>query len=181
MAEIFKCFDVLVTTGQVAAPRLDAYDSLSFWTRPNPFSPSNVARGPAASVCNGFSSSGMPFGMQIIGRPFDDAAVICVGHAYQQATHWHMQRPALVPGAVQPKIIQVEVPDASDADAKTRTLCDQMAERAGLKLSDQQRVSLYRAAPYALKMAGNLRKDHSFSDMPANVFRFPRSLQSWSD
>ena len=38
-------------------------------------------------------SGGFPLGMQIIGRPFDEATVLRAGHAYQQATDWHLKRP----------------------------------------------------------------------------------------
>lgn len=177
MSEIFDRYDVLVTTGQGGAPRLDSYDALNFWTRPNPFSPSNVAAGPAASVCNGFLACGMPLGMQIIGRPFDDATVLRVGHAYQQATDWHRRRPALVPGTPQAVVHPVPMPqDAPDTDAKTRGLCDAMARRAGLELNEQQRILLLRAAPYALEMSRRLGDDHGFEEMPANVFQFPRSV-----
>lgn len=181
MGGIFDRYDVLVTTGQGGAPRLDGYDALSFWTKPNPFSPSNVAAGPAATVCNGFLSSGLPVGMQIIGRPFDDSTVLRVGNAYQQATVWHRRQPDLIAGAKKPAV-QVALPqDAPDTDAKTRALCDVMAERAGLRLDDQQRILLWRAAPYALEMSRRLDDDHAFHEMPANVFQFPRSVVSEPD
>jgi aspartyl-tRNA(Asn)/glutamyl-tRNA(Gln) amidotransferase subunit A len=32
-------------------------------------------------------------GVQLIGRPFDEASILRVGHAYQEATHWHERRP----------------------------------------------------------------------------------------
>jgi aspartyl-tRNA(Asn)/glutamyl-tRNA(Gln) amidotransferase subunit A len=37
----------------------------------------------------------LPVGLQIVGRPFDDATVLRVGHAYEQATEWHRRHPAL--------------------------------------------------------------------------------------
>ena len=40
---------------------------------------------PSASICCGFSKSGMPIGLQIIGRPFDDAGVLNLAHAYEEA------------------------------------------------------------------------------------------------
>ena len=39
-------------------------------------------------LCNGFGIHGLPLGMQILGRPFDEATVLRVGYAYQQATAW---------------------------------------------------------------------------------------------
>jgi aspartyl-tRNA(Asn)/glutamyl-tRNA(Gln) amidotransferase subunit A len=47
------------------------------------------------SVPCGFTQSGMPVGMQIIGRAFDEVMVLRVAHAYEQATPWHHQQPRL--------------------------------------------------------------------------------------
>jgi aspartyl-tRNA(Asn)/glutamyl-tRNA(Gln) amidotransferase subunit A len=35
----------------------------------------------------------MPVGLQMIGKPFDEAAVLKLAHAYEQATDWHLTRP----------------------------------------------------------------------------------------
>lgn len=48
---------------------------------------------PALSIPMGFDSDGLPLGLQIIGLPFDDKGVLAAGHAYQQRTDWHQQRP----------------------------------------------------------------------------------------
>ena len=174
MSKVFEQFDILVTTGQGAAPRLDAHNPLNFWTKPNPFLPSNVAAGPAASVCNGFSSSGMPLGMQIIGKPFDDATVIRVGYAYQQVTDWHKKRPLLSPGTPLHSVeLGAIAADDGGVDERTRSLCDAMARRAGLDLDDGMRVLLYRAAPYALEMSQRLKSAHDYDSMPANMFQLP--------
>lgn len=50
---------------------------------------------PAMSVPCGFSPDGLPIGMQIIGHPFDEATLFRIGHAYQQATDWHVREPVL--------------------------------------------------------------------------------------
>jgi len=55
----------------------------------------NLAGLPAAVVPCGFDGGGLPIGMQIIGRPFDEATVLRVGHAYEQATDWHERHPTL--------------------------------------------------------------------------------------
>jgi len=47
------------------------------------------------AVACGFSADGRPLALQIVGRPFDEATVLRVGHAYQQATAWHLERPRL--------------------------------------------------------------------------------------
>ena len=46
------------------------------------------------SVPCGFSG-GLPVGMQILGRPYDEETILRVAHAYEQATPWHTYRPGL--------------------------------------------------------------------------------------
>jgi aspartyl-tRNA(Asn)/glutamyl-tRNA(Gln) amidotransferase subunit A len=57
--------------------------------------PFSLTGAPALSVCAGFTGSGLPLSIQIAGRPFDDAKVLRVGHAYERATPWRERRPAL--------------------------------------------------------------------------------------
>jgi len=51
---------------------------------------------PALSLPCGFSRTGLPLAFQLVGRPFDEATILRLGHAYQGVTDWHMRRPALV-------------------------------------------------------------------------------------
>jgi aspartyl-tRNA(Asn)/glutamyl-tRNA(Gln) amidotransferase subunit A len=55
--------------------------------------PFNGSHLPALSLPCGFSRDGLPVGLQIAGRPFDEATVLRAGHAYEQATNWHLRRP----------------------------------------------------------------------------------------
>jgi aspartyl-tRNA(Asn)/glutamyl-tRNA(Gln) amidotransferase subunit A len=57
--------------------------------------PFTALGGPALSVPCGFSATGLPIGLQIAGRRFDEPAVLRVGHAYEQSTDWHLRRPPL--------------------------------------------------------------------------------------
>jgi aspartyl-tRNA(Asn)/glutamyl-tRNA(Gln) amidotransferase subunit A len=50
---------------------------------------------PALSIACGFSSAGLPIGLQIIGRPFDELTLFRIGHAYQRVTDWHTREPNL--------------------------------------------------------------------------------------
>src|SRR5437879_2156093 len=50
---------------------------------------------PALSVPCGFSEDGRPLALQVVGRPFDEATVLRLGHAYERATDWITRRPAL--------------------------------------------------------------------------------------
>lgn len=55
--------------------------------------PFNLANAPALSVNCGFNSRGLPIGLQIGGRPFEEETVLRVGHAYEQNTPWHTVKP----------------------------------------------------------------------------------------
>ncbi len=50
---------------------------------------------PALSVPCGFSADGRPLALQVVGRPFDEATTLRLGHAYEQAAGWVARRPAL--------------------------------------------------------------------------------------
>lgn len=55
----------------------------------------NALGNPALAVPTGFARSGLPVGMQIVGRPFEDATVLRIGQAYHDATSWHHRHPRL--------------------------------------------------------------------------------------
>jgi aspartyl-tRNA(Asn)/glutamyl-tRNA(Gln) amidotransferase subunit A len=50
--------------------------------------PFNFTGLPAVSLCCGYDSDGMPIGLQIVGKPYQDAQVLRVAHAYQTSTQW---------------------------------------------------------------------------------------------
>jgi aspartyl-tRNA(Asn)/glutamyl-tRNA(Gln) amidotransferase subunit A len=51
--------------------------------------PFNLTGLPAISFPCGFSSDGLPLGLQVAGKPFEEATVLRIAHAYQQLTDWH--------------------------------------------------------------------------------------------
>lgn len=55
----------------------------------------NLAGVPAISLPCGFSKAGLPIGLQIIGRPFEEEMVIRAAHAYEQVTNWRAKRPSI--------------------------------------------------------------------------------------
>ena len=57
--------------------------------------PVNLVGFPALSLPCGQGADGLPVGLQLIGRPFDEATVLRAGHAYEAATAWHTLRPPL--------------------------------------------------------------------------------------
>jgi aspartyl-tRNA(Asn)/glutamyl-tRNA(Gln) amidotransferase subunit A len=61
--------------------------------------PFNLTGHPVASVPCGFTAAGLPVGLQIVGRAFDEATVLRVADAYQRVTDWHKRRPPIDPPA----------------------------------------------------------------------------------
>jgi aspartyl-tRNA(Asn)/glutamyl-tRNA(Gln) amidotransferase subunit A len=57
--------------------------------------PFDVLGVPAISIPCGFTGSGLPIGLQIVGAPFAESTVLALAHAYEQATEWHRRTPAL--------------------------------------------------------------------------------------
>ncbi len=55
--------------------------------------PVNYLGLPSLAVPCGFQPHGLPCAFQLIGRPFDEALLFRLGHAYQQATDWHLRVP----------------------------------------------------------------------------------------
>ncbi len=105
MRQFMEPFDLLVTpTLPIAAfdaGRLSPADNdtTGKWVNWTPFSyPFNLTQQPAASVPCGFTKAGLPAGLQIVGRMFDDRSVLRAAAAYRSATDWHKRRP---PVAVQ--------------------------------------------------------------------------------
>jgi aspartyl-tRNA(Asn)/glutamyl-tRNA(Gln) amidotransferase subunit A len=99
----FESVDVIVTpTVPIPAPRIDelhkpwgsgtetAAASLARFTRYF-----NVVGLPAISVPCGFTAGGLPIGLQIAGKAFDESTVLQVAHAYEQDAKWFERRPAM--------------------------------------------------------------------------------------
>jgi aspartyl-tRNA(Asn)/glutamyl-tRNA(Gln) amidotransferase subunit A len=174
LAEVYADFDVLVTaTAGGPAPRLDAWRTIEFWRRPSLTTPFNVTGGPALAQCIGFSRSGLPLSMQIVGRPFAETTVLRVAHAYEQATEWRTRRPRLDAGArFSAELPPVPDPELGDIDAATRDRAATACRAAGLTLSDRQFAMLCAAAPYVEAMTGRLYRERHWSEEPANIFQF---------
>jgi aspartyl-tRNA(Asn)/glutamyl-tRNA(Gln) amidotransferase subunit A len=101
--KVFESVDVIVTpTTPIPAPRIDdlhkpwgdgtetAAASLARFTRYF-----NVVGLPAISIPCGFTVSGLPIGLQIAGKAFDESTVLRVAHAYEQDTRWFERQPAI--------------------------------------------------------------------------------------
>jgi aspartyl-tRNA(Asn)/glutamyl-tRNA(Gln) amidotransferase subunit A len=55
----------------------------------------NLAGVPAISVPCAFNGNGLPIGMQIIGKHFDETTILRIAYAYEQQTEWHKRKPDL--------------------------------------------------------------------------------------
>ena len=67
----------------------------SFSGRRNFTAPFNLASNPAISINCGFTNDGLPIGLQIAGKPFDEVTVLRVAHAFEQSTQWHKRKPPI--------------------------------------------------------------------------------------
>jgi aspartyl-tRNA(Asn)/glutamyl-tRNA(Gln) amidotransferase subunit A len=103
-ADVFRHADLVVMpTLPVVAPSLGA-ESVAIQgvqkriqpTLTRFTSPLNLTGLPAISVPCGFDSGGLPVGLQIVGRPFDEATVLRGAFVYEQASTWHTRHPPLV-------------------------------------------------------------------------------------
>jgi len=96
MAQVLQEVDVMVTpTSPKPAPMLEGYSGASTLLGPSFTGPFNISGLPAISVPGGFTSGGLPIGLQIVGRPFDEPTMLQVAYTYQQASRWFEQRPPL--------------------------------------------------------------------------------------
>jgi aspartyl-tRNA(Asn)/glutamyl-tRNA(Gln) amidotransferase subunit A len=59
--------------------------------------PFNLTGSPALALPVGFTRAGMPIGLQLVGRPFQEETLIAAGHHYQSTTDWHRRRPKETP------------------------------------------------------------------------------------
>ncbi|MEZ2715369.1 Asp-tRNA(Asn)/Glu-tRNA(Gln) amidotransferase subunit GatA [Niallia circulans] len=95
--DVFEKYDVIVgpTTPTPAfklGEKVD--DPLTMYANDILTIPVNLAGVPGISVPCGFSN-GLPLGLQIIGKHFDEASVYKVAYAFEQATDYHKQKPTL--------------------------------------------------------------------------------------
>ncbi len=96
-AAAFARVDLIVapTTPNVAFKHGEKEDPLSMYLNDVFTIPGNLSGIPGLSVPCGFSVAGLPIGLQILGRPLDEARVLRAAYAYEQATEWRARHPEL--------------------------------------------------------------------------------------
>lgn len=82
--------ELLSTEVQAGGHTVGTTAALTQYSRPY-----NITGFPAISVPCGFSDAGLPIGLQLAGRPFEELTVLRAAHAYEQATDWHQRRPPI--------------------------------------------------------------------------------------
>ncbi len=97
MEQVFSRYDLLlVPTCGTAAPLIEESEGVETTRRLTRFSyPLNLACVPVISIPCGFTPEGMPLSLQLAARHWQEALVLRAAWAYQQATDWHVRRPAL--------------------------------------------------------------------------------------
>jgi aspartyl-tRNA(Asn)/glutamyl-tRNA(Gln) amidotransferase subunit A len=88
------------TTPIPACTLAEVNGDMEVYARKNVMYLRNTAIGNILDLCGlsvpcGFTADGLPIGLMIYARPFHEEMVLRVGHAYQQATQWHLQHPDL--------------------------------------------------------------------------------------
>ncbi len=96
-AQAFEKYDALVTPTSPTVPfklgeKVD--DPVQMYLSDVCTLPINIAGLPGISIPAGFAD-GLPIGMQIIGKPFDEETVLHIAFAYEQATDWHKRKPPI--------------------------------------------------------------------------------------
>ena len=95
---VFKNFDCIITpTSPTAAFKIGEKlnDPLSMYLSDIFTISANLAGIPAISIPCGFTKQGLPIGMQILAKPFDEETIFRVAYTYEQGTNWHLHKPKL--------------------------------------------------------------------------------------
>jgi aspartyl-tRNA(Asn)/glutamyl-tRNA(Gln) amidotransferase subunit A len=92
----FTTVDIFAVPGAARPPEaFDKMDPNEQNLRPSFTNPFNLTGLPAISVPCGFTAGNLPAGIQFVAPPFEEATCFRIAYAYEQATEWHKQRPAL--------------------------------------------------------------------------------------
>ena len=160
---------LLTATTYGPAPVQSQMRAEANFSKPPLTNPFNAAQLPALSLCNGYAPEGLPLAMQIVARPFDEATVLHIGHAYERATSWRGRRPTLK----QPEhYFEPVAPGASLEALDSGALAHYGAriESQGIQLDEQQLADLAEAMPHLEAMIARIPKDPGFAAVPSTTF-----------
>jgi amidase len=104
MIEFFGTYDLLVTPGALTpafdvnlrnAPTIGGQKLDNYMGGSTVTAVITLTACPAMAVPCGFDQQGLPIGLQLLGKPFGEATLLKIAHAYEQSTEWHKERPGL--------------------------------------------------------------------------------------
>lgn len=170
MRAVWERFDLLLAPSSTGpAPRLDAHRTKNFWTNPSILTPFDVTAGPALSLCAGFAESGLPLGVQLVGRPFDDGRVLAAGAQLEAEISERGHRPELAADIDLGPDPVLGPPEHDLSSVETERL-EAIAAAAEFPLDALTFGLLAEAAPHAWAMGARLNREYGFDDEPMNVF-----------
>lgn len=171
--DTLRDYDALITVGAGPAPKLDAFRPGARDLTSNHAgligASASLAGLPVLAMCCGFSRSGLPLGLQIMGRPWEDDVVLAIGKAYEVVTSWRDARPRVARADASAVEHRAAVPSLA-VDEGFRSCVATAAREAGLQLDDETFSLLLAAAPQALEMARRIPRDFDYTDELPTVF-----------
>ncbi|MEV4123783.1 amidase [Nocardia sp. NPDC049707] len=176
VARLFDTVDLVLTpTVTRPAPRVEAsgdYTATLFAGESFSYHTAywNALGNPALSMPIGFGSDGLPLAAQLIGRPFDEAAVLRVADSYQRHTDWHLATPQLREGVTnrdwEDSVVQGVPTD------ETQGFIHETLRRSGYNVPARELAGLAATLPLVRR---NCDIVHTLADTryadPATVFR----------
>lgn len=103
-AAIAQCDAVICAGGMHTVPVLGDEPSMMAYMMGSATACFNVSGHPAAAICTGFDQRGLPMSMQIVAKYFDEAMLLRVAQAYEQATQWTARHPSLPQSPAPPPV-----------------------------------------------------------------------------
>ena len=93
---LFSGIDVALTASSMDLPcRIDDPKAVEYTYARQARAPFNITGGPALSIPAGFSQSGLPLAIQLVGKPYTEALLYRVANAYEQSEDWVRRHPVL--------------------------------------------------------------------------------------
>lgn len=183
LQRVLQDYDVLVTAGAGPAPRITDHSGTGShaWMGPSfaalVCAPASLAGIPALALCCGYSTQGLPLGIQVLGKAWDDERVLQVGRAYEAHTQWRESRPAVAApvfgsqlGGAPHDVGMINATNVMEIDEDLRQVVDAAVRSAGLNLNDNLLQVVRQAAPHALELARSIPWKFDDSDVAATVF-----------
>src|SRR5262245_59932942 len=172
VAAALSAVDVLlVPTMPGVAASFRGYDPHGRLTAPGYTGFWNMTGNPALSVPGGFAAASLPIGLQIVGRPFDEATVLAVGDAYQRLTDWQDRRPPALPAAPpSDEDVRAFARSTAEPDSGALAAVDAIVERGRMSVEGEDRARLARVYPPLRELADRIRDVDLGPQEPALVF-----------